>query len=194
MARLRFHGRNDRRNQLLLLLGLGAVTGMALGVAVAVRKRERDAGAMPALDPVRERVDRLRREAKRLRRIARARKRAHEALTETSTYLAQTDVVPEYRLQDTVTDLPVPHFTDVAELEARVLETFRNDPMLKRSAIDIGAIGDGVIELTGWVHSDDELQRARVLTRGVPGVVDVLDSLTLRGVDVARVGQTLRDR
>lgn len=194
MARLRFHGHNDQRNQLWLLLGLGAVTGLALGVAVAVRKRERAGGAAHALDPVRERVERLRREAKRLKRIARARKRAHEALAETSTYLAQSDSAPDYRLQDTVTDLPIPHFTDVAELEARVLETFRNDPMLKRSAIDIGAIGDGVIELTGWVHSDDEMQRARVLARGVPGVVDVLDSLTMRGTDVSRVGQTLRDR
>lgn len=194
MAPLRFHGRNDHRKQLLLLLSLGAVAGLAFGVAMAKRQRGRGAEEMPNLDPVQARVDKLRREAKRLKRIARARKREHEALTDTSMFVAAADVMPVHQLNDTVTDLPIPHFTDVLELEARVLETFRNDPLLNRSAIDIGAIGDGVIELTGWVHSDAELQRARVLARGVPGVADVLDSLTMRGTDVSRVGQPLRDR
>src|SRR6476620_10315196 len=39
---------------------------------------------------------------------------------------------------------------DDQELEERVLEAFRNDPTLSERAIDIGAIGDGIIELTGW--------------------------------------------
>ena len=30
------------------------------------------------------------------------------------------------------------------ELEERVLEAFRNDPILAERAIDIGAIGDGI--------------------------------------------------
>src|SRR6185503_5395156 len=34
-------------------------------------------------------------------------------------------------------------------LEERVLEAFRNDPVLAERAVDIGAIGDGIIELTG---------------------------------------------
>src|ERR1700754_2212220 len=37
-------------------------------------------------------------------------------------------------------------------LEERVLEAFRNDPILSERAIDIGAISDGVIELAGWVN------------------------------------------
>ena len=37
-------------------------------------------------------------------------------------------------------------------LEERVLEAFHNDPVLAERAIDIGAIGTGVIELTGWVQ------------------------------------------
>src|SRR4029450_6294057 len=41
-------------------------------------------------------------------------------------------------------------------LEERVLEAFRNDPILSERAVDIGAIGDGIIELTGWVHQPDE--------------------------------------
>src|SRR4051812_33693157 len=37
---------------------------------------------------------------------------------------------------------------DDEALEERVLEAFRNDPLLSERAIDIGAIGDGIIELT----------------------------------------------
>src|SRR5687768_11869042 len=55
-------------------------------------------------------------------------------------------------------------------LEERVLEAFRNDPILSERAIDIGAIGDGIIELTGWVHEPDEATHAVTITRGVPGV------------------------
>ena len=42
------------------------------------------------------------------------------------------------------------------DLEERVLEAFRNDPILSERAIDIGAIGEGIIELTGWVDTEDE--------------------------------------
>ena len=38
-------------------------------------------------------------------------------------------------------------------LEERVLEAFRNDPILSERAIDIGAIGEGIIELAGWVET-----------------------------------------
>src|SRR5919198_3067486 len=34
-------------------------------------------------------------------------------------------------------------------LEERVLEAFNNDPILAERAIDIGAMGDGIIELAG---------------------------------------------
>ena len=66
------------------------------------------------------------------------------------------------------------------ELEDRVLEAFRNDPILSERAVDIGAIGTGIIELTGWVHSDEESQHAVTLTRGVPGVETVVNRLDLR--------------
>src|SRR5471032_1315560 len=36
-------------------------------------------------------------------------------------------------------------------LEERVLEAFRNDPILAERAVDIGSIGEGMIELAGWV-------------------------------------------
>jgi BON domain len=66
------------------------------------------------------------------------------------------------------------------ELEERVLEAFRNDPILSERAIDIGAIGRGIIELTGWVHADEETQHAVTVTRGVPGVDTVVNRLVVR--------------
>jgi hypothetical protein len=66
------------------------------------------------------------------------------------------------------------------ELEERVLEAFRNDPILSERAIDIGAVEDGIIELTGWVNSDDESHQAVVIARGVPGVETVVNRLAIR--------------
>jgi len=46
--------------------------------------------------------------------------------------------------------------------------------------VDIGAIGDGIIELTGWVHEPDEATHAVTITRGVPGVETVVNRLDVR--------------
>lgn len=62
-------------------------------------------------------------------------------------------------------------------LEERVLEAFTNDPILAERAIDIGSMGTGVIELSGWVDDDDEAEHAMTLARGVPGVETVLNRL-----------------
>ena len=70
---------------------------------------------------------------------------------------------------------------DEAELEARVLETFRNDPVLVDRPIDIGAIGTGIIELTGWVDQADEVRLATTLTRGTIGVHTVVNRLLVKG-------------
>jgi hypothetical protein len=83
--------------------------------------------------------------------------------------------VPEYD------DEPLGDDADEGEmLEERVLEAFRNDPVLSERAIDIGAIGTGIIELTGWVHAEDETHHAVTVTRGVPGVETVVNRLTVR--------------
>jgi len=66
------------------------------------------------------------------------------------------------------------------ELEERVLEAFRNDPILSERAIDIGAIDEGIVELTGWVNAEDESQTAVVVARGVPGVDTVVNRLAVR--------------
>lgn len=78
-----------------------------------------------------------------------------------------------------------------SELEERVLEAFRNDPILAERAIDIGGIGEDTIELAGWVTSDDEAEHAVVIARGVPGVGTVLNRLTI-GEDEERIEAHVR--
>ncbi len=64
-------------------------------------------------------------------------------------------------------------------LEERVLEAFRNDPILSERAVDIGGIGESTIELAGWVNSDEEAEHAVVLARGVPGVGTVVNRIAV---------------
>lgn len=63
-----------------------------------------------------------------------------------------------------------------------MLETFRNDPVLVDRPIDIGAIGTGIIELTGWVDAPAEIRHATTLTRGTIGVHTVVNRLLVKGV------------
>jgi BON domain-containing protein len=74
----------------------------------------------------------------------------------------------------------VEDFVPDEELEERVLEAFRNDPILSERAVDIGAIGAATIELTGWVHEADEADHAVTLAGGVPGVESVVNRLEVR--------------
>ena len=62
-------------------------------------------------------------------------------------------------------------------LEERVLRAFRRDAVLSERAIDIGAIGEGIIELSGWVETHEESEHAIAVTRTVPGIVTVVSRL-----------------
>ena len=64
-------------------------------------------------------------------------------------------------------------------LEERVLEAFRNDPILSERAIDIGSVGEGIIELAGWVESDEEAQHAVTIAGGVPDVDTVINRMAI---------------
>jgi BON domain-containing protein len=77
------------------------------------------------------------------------------------------------------------------ELEERVLEAFRNDPILCERAVDIGAIGIATIELTGWVNDEGEANHAVVVARGVPGVDTVVNRVDL-GADAERFADASR--
>ena len=78
-------------------------------------------------------------------------------------------------------------------LEERVLEAFNNDPILAERAVDIGAMGTGVIELAGWVDSDDEAEHAMTIARGVPGVETVVNRLMVDDEE-QQIGETIRRR
>lgn len=82
---------------------------------------------------------------------------------------------------------------EVPLLEERVLEAFNNDPILAERAIDIGAMGGGrgIIELAGWVDSDDEAEHAMTVARGVPGVVTVVNRLMI-DEEEEQLGENLR--
>ena len=204
MARLRFRGSKPRKNSPWLLVAIGAVTGLALGVMLADR-----AGGLEGLSP---------------RAIKAKRRRAREtdedvleshrmaAGAEHSDFEFDDDEEAELLdaserydddggapFADAMGVTAARHATvaappDEAELEARVLEVFRNDPMLQGQAIDIGAIGDGVIELTGWATSAAEVRYAVTLARGVPDVHSVMDSLSVRKSSWSRVGSLAPDR
>ncbi|HXN76667.1 MAG TPA: BON domain-containing protein [Gemmatimonadaceae bacterium] len=77
-------------------------------------------------------------------------------------------------------DTPKASLNGAEALEERVLEAYRNDPTLSERAIDIGAVEDGIIELTGWVNSEEEAHQAVVVARGVPGVATVVNRLDIR--------------
>lgn len=64
-------------------------------------------------------------------------------------------------------------------LEERVLEAFRNDPILSERAVDIGSIGDGIIELAGWVETEEEAEHAVTIARGVPDVDTVVNRMSI---------------
>ena len=76
-------------------------------------------------------------------------------------------------------------------LEERVLEAFRNDPVLSERAIDIGSIGDGIIELAGWVDSEEEAVHAVTIARGVPDVDTVVNRIAI-GEEERRFDETAR--
>ena len=76
-------------------------------------------------------------------------------------------------------------------LEERVLEAFRNDPILAERAIDIGSISDGVIELAGWVEDEAEARHAVTIARGVPGVDTVVNRVAI-GDDEERFERAAR--
>lgn len=78
------------------------------------------------------------------------------------------------------------------ELEERVLEAYYNDPILSERAVDIGAVDAGIIELTGWVNTQEEAEHAVTLARGVPGVETVINRLTIQ-LEEARRNQNAQE-
>ena len=151
MAHLRYRD-DDSPSRGALFLAAGALAGFAAGVLLAQRF-----GGLSAIGSrVRDRLGRT-------------------ALDEEGFRRGQAAFGGEEEYDDLDYEL-----SPEEELEERVLEAFRNDPVLSERAVDIGALGEGIIELTGWVHGTNEITHAMTVTRGVPDVETVVNRLTVR--------------
>lgn len=164
MSRSRF--RDDESSSTGMILGVlvGVAAGLAAGVYLAQR-----AGGIGGL------TSKLRRKREAIEDRLRGAYGAHEVDEELEEY--EED---ELELED---------YDEI--LEERVLEAFRNDPVLSERAIDIGSIGDGVIELAGWVENERESRHAVTLARGVPGVDTVVNRIAI-GDEVRRFEDAAR--
>ncbi len=68
---------------------------------------------------------------------------------------------------------------DLEALESAVLDAFLADEILSERAIDVGAISQGIIELSGSVHTEGEADRAVRLAGRVAGVETVVDRMEI---------------
>jgi hypothetical protein len=150
----RFRNRDEKSTtgEGFIYLAIGAAVGIAAGVAVAQKY-----GGFSAL-------------ATRLRERLGADEEAEEFVA---------DEYDEYDEDDEDVD-ESDELSPLEELEERVLEAYHNDPTLSERAIDIGAIDEGIIELTGWVYAASEAEHAVTVARGTPGVDTVLNRLAVR--------------
>src|SRR5215207_2074577 len=137
---------------------LGAAAGFAVGMLVAQR-----VGGFSGL-------------VESVKRRTRTGSDEDEALAAPAVADDYTEFEDDY---DELEDEGVPN----EALEERVLEAFRNDPILAERAIDIGGIGEETIELAGWVNSEEEADHAVVIARGVPGVETVVNRIAVGDVE-----------
>ena len=149
----------------VLYLAAGAIAGVAAGILVA----QRFGGLSGVTARIRE-------------RLAAARGEMEPSARYSDDRLGYDEDVLDADEMDQlgVDDLGIGATSADEALEERVLTAFRNDPTMSERAVDIGAIGDGIIELTGWVQSESESDHAVTLTRGVPGVDTVVNRLAVR--------------
>jgi hypothetical protein len=153
MPYLRFEDDESSMTGTVTSVLLGAVAGFAVGMLVAQR-----VGGFSGL------ADKVRR-----------RSRLAEDEAEASAPAVADDFSEYDEEYDELEDEGVPN----EGLEERVLEAFRNDPILSERAIDIGGIGEETIELAGWVNNEEEAEHAVVLARGVPGVGTVVNRIAV---------------
>jgi BON domain len=163
----RFRHRDDDSSSTAIVVGalVGAVAGFAAGMLVAQR--------VGGFSGLKSKLRRRRGAAEEEGRIG-----AHGVAEDEDEF----DDVEEDEVEGEAYD---------ETLEERVLEAFRNDPILCERAIDIGSLNDGVIELAGWVEDDGEARHAVTLARGVPGVDTVVNRIAI-GDEERRFEDTAR--
>ncbi|MBK5189149.1 MAG: BON domain-containing protein [Gemmatimonadaceae bacterium] len=139
---------------------LGALAGFVVGIVVAQR-----VGGLAGLSSrIRERFDTL----------------VHRGEEEFESFTRSGHDGDEDEYEDEFeesAEADEEHLDGDSALEERVLHAFRRDAVLSERAIDIGAIGEGIIELSGWVETPEESEHAMAVTRTVPGIVTVVSRL-----------------
>lgn len=63
------------------------------------------------------------------------------------------------------------------DLEERIVDRLAADDVIRDRAVDVAALTDGIVELTGNVRDDEEADRAVRLAQTTPGVRTVLNRL-----------------
>ena len=150
LPRFRYRDKRTRSDEGILFLANGAAAGIAAGVVVA----QKFGGFSALAAKLKERL----------------------GVEDEDEFVA--DEYDEYDEDEDETDEE--ELSPLEELEERVLEAYHNDPILSERAIDIGAIDEGIIELTGWVYAASEAEHAVTVARGTPGVDTVLNRLAVR--------------
>lgn len=77
----------------------------------------------------------------------------------------------------------LPHTSDLDHLEDAAVDALRRDPQTGSAAIDVAALGPGMIELTGVVPTHEVAQRAARLMHALPGVRTVVNRLDTGAVE-----------
>lgn len=160
MKRIRLHDDESSIGGIAAGVTLGALAGFIVGVVVA----QKVGGFAGLSSSIRDRFDTL------MHRGAGAETHIDEEF--------EGDESDEYddEADDDDDDFDAEAAGDSA-LEEGVLRAFRRDAVLSERAIDIGAIGEGIIELSGWVETHEESEHAMAVTRTVPGIVTVVSRL-----------------
>lgn len=68
---------------------------------------------------------------------------------------------------------------ELTRLEDAVLDAFLEDELLSGRGIDVGALGRGIVELSGSVWTEEEADRAVHVAQRIQGVVTVVDRMEL---------------
>ncbi|MEP6692020.1 MAG: BON domain-containing protein [Gemmatimonadaceae bacterium] len=152
MRRIRFHDDEPSVGSLVASLSVGALAGFAVGVLVA----QKLGGLSGITQRLRSRVE-----------------RAGEMLAGEEEF--DEDELETGEDEDEGYD---PDDADAA-LEESVLAAFRDDAVLAERAIDIGAVGEGIIELSGRVDTEEESEHAIAIARAVENVTTVVNRLTV---------------
>jgi osmotically-inducible protein OsmY len=158
MKRIRLHDDQPSVGSIAAGVTLGALAGFVVGVVVA----QRVGGLSGLTSRLRERIDGL----------------VHRGQEELESLAgAEQEEEDEYEDEYEEEEEEESALDGDSALEERVLRAFRRDAVLSERAIDIGAIGEGIIELSGWVETREESELAMAVTRTVPGIVTVVSRL-----------------